>query len=93
MDFIWMRRLLAIWLAVAMLTAWAGCSTDRGERSSRRPGRYPQRYERHDDHRYEKRNDGGRYERLRDTDQGTDRESHSGHDRGGHDIPSWMETE
>ena len=71
------RTLLAVPLLLAMLTALAGCSGDRRERSHRHPDRYPERYERHDDDR--------RYGEQRDGDRHEDRERPSDHDRGDRD--------
>ena len=85
MSYLRIRTLFAASLLLAMLMALAGCGGDSREHSRGDRDRYPQRYERHDDHRYEERHDGGRREERHDSDRHEDHESHSGHDRDGHD--------
>lgn len=76
MSCLGIRMLFAAALFLAMLMGLAGCGGDGRRHSHGDRDRYPQRYERHDDRRYEKRHDGGRHE---------DQKSRSGHDRDRHD--------
>ncbi len=70
------KTLLAALLALAMLTALAGCDGDRREHVRPAPDRHPERYERRDNDRQEERHDSDRHE---------DREGPSGHERGERD--------
>jgi hypothetical protein len=76
MSYLKIRTLFAASLVSAMLMALTGCGGDSREHVRRDQDRYPQRYERHDDDRRMERHDNDRHE---------DRDSHSGHDRDGHD--------
>ena len=70
------KTVLAPLLALAMLTALAGCDDDRRDHVRPAPDRHPERYERHDNDRHEERHDSDRHE---------DRERPSEHERGERD--------